>query len=250
MVARTLCNRTVLAMSNIAETASEIAGLVVYRRTTWPDPEQLCAVSGLAIDVLRSVERLGTNAPFSHIEQYATALGVSASVRLFSNRPRTKQHRSCEDCPPQDTMHEQVHVWEVRACVDAGIAPLVAALHAIGIATALSCEGGADTQAHLLFPTLKDVRAFYAVVDRGPEQIRLRANLRPFNAADAHTPSSAYWENSVRWFLQPGSLLADAMCFVRFGAAEIEHLTRLALNPPKPALHALIKPVRVPAQSV
>ena len=244
----TVSGRTVGSMSNLAETAAEIASLVVYRRATWPDTDQLCAITQLPLEVLHSVERHGTNAPFSHIEQYAAALGVSASVRLFANRPQVKNYSSCEECPPQATIHEQVHVWEVRCCVDAGIAPLIAALHSVGIATVLSCEGGPDTQAHLLFPTLQDTRAFYALVDRGPEGIRLRANLRPLNASDAAATANTYWESSVRWFLQPGSLLADAMCFVRFDPSDIKHLTQLAQNPPLPALSALMRPARFVTQ--
>lgn len=230
-------------MPNLADIAAEIANLVVQRRTTWPDPEQLCTLTGLEIDVLRSVERLGTNASLAHIEQYAAALGATATLRVVRHRPALRDHRSCEVCGAVPTMHPQRHVTEAAACVDEGIAPLVIALHGVGIRTELSCEGGHAEPAYLLFPTLEDTRAFYALVDRADDAVRLRANLRQVTPNDIGH-GGMHWENSVRWFLRPGSLLADAMCWVRFDHREITPLTRLAQNPPAPSMNRLINAAR------
>lgn len=230
-------------MPNLADIAAEIAKLVVQRRTTWPDTEQLCTLTGLDPEVLRTVERLGTHAPLAHVEQYAAALGATATLRVVHHKPSLRDHRSCEMCGEAPTMHPQRHIVEAAACVDEGIAPLVIALHGVGIRTELSCEGSLTEPAHLYFPTLEDTRAFYALVDRADDAVRLRANLRQLTPNDIGH-GGMHWENGVRWYLRPGSLLADAMCSVRFDRREIPVLTRLAQNPPAPSLSRLITAAR------
>ena len=61
----------------------------------------------------------------------------------------------CTVCPPTygPPDHAQVHLsGEWSACVDAGIAPLIAELWLAGIPTSYSCERNQDDMAQLLFP--------------------------------------------------------------------------------------------------
>jgi hypothetical protein len=229
---------TVAVVPPSLELAEHISELVKHRRTHWDDAGQLCALVGLDQDVLDSVERNGVHAPLAHIHAYAHALGMDTTLRLEVRAISAREFSSCEACGSHKTFHPQQHLSVVGTCVDTGISMLVEALYDLSIRTSMSCQGGASDDAHLVFPTLDDARAFFSVVDRGDESLRLRAGLRPFHSSDLGNQKLKSWEHSIRWHLQPGDVLADAVTWVRFAPEEIKALTRLMQAPPKPSAWA------------
>jgi hypothetical protein len=214
--------------------AEHIAALIRHRREHWEDTVTLCQESGLDPVIAESVERNGMHAPLAHIHSYADAIGLDTALHVAPQGNRHRAHQSCEECGRQPTLHRQTHLSALDACVDAGLANLLDALFNLSIRTALSCEGGSHDDAHLVFPTLDDARAFFSIVDRGDESLRLRAGLRPLSPRDIGKAKFRTWEHSIRWFLQPGDLLADATVWVRFAPSEIKGLSRLMASPPPP----------------
>jgi hypothetical protein len=81
----------------------------------------------------------------------------------------TPGSRDCDVCPPPFGLphHPQMHLamrdrgWVT--CVDAGIAPLVAELWAVGIRTQYSCERMEGDRAYVLFPTARDASALLEI---------------------------------------------------------------------------------------
>jgi hypothetical protein len=220
--------------------AEHVAALVQHRRTHHDDVVALCELVGLDQEILDSVERNGMHAPLAHIHAYANAMGLDTSLRVKPKALGPKQFESCKQCGSHPTFHTQRHLVAVNACVDVNIAMLVEALFNLSIHTTMSCEGGAGEDAHLVFSTLEDVRAFFSIVDRGDEALRLRAGLRPFHASDLGKQKLKTWEHSIRWHVQPGDLLADAVSWVRFSPGELKGLTRLMQAPPGPSALAMM----------
>ncbi|ORW33268.1 hypothetical protein AWB91_09075 [Mycobacterium paraense] len=65
------------------------------------------------------------------------------------------------------TLHRQVRA--ARALVDVGLAPLLEAVWQAGIETSYSCEGGADLDGYIAFPSVDDgVRFMTATAARTP----------------------------------------------------------------------------------
>jgi hypothetical protein len=228
-------NNTVAEVPPSIELAEHIADLVQHRRAQWDDIAALCALADLDHDVLDSVERNGIHAPLAHIHAYAHALGMDTTLRLDVRSVADKSFSSCQACGSHQTFHAQTHLSAIDTCVDAKLALLIEALYDLGIKTSMSCEGGSSDDAHLVFPTLADAQAFFSVVDRGDEGLRLRAGLRSFHSSDLGKQKFKAWEHSIRWHLQPGDVLADAVSWVRFSPAEIKGLTRLMQSPPGPS---------------
>jgi hypothetical protein len=230
-----MCIGTVCTMRRSRDLVDHIAALIRHRHEHWQDASKLCEHSGLDPQVADSVERFGVLAPLAHIHSYADALGMDASLLLSPHGSRKPAFESCEKCGKQRTHHRQMHLMALDTCVDAKIAYLLEALVDLGIRTSMSCEGDAHDDAHLVFPAIDDARAFFSIVDRGDEALRLRAGLRPLSPMDVgRKRKTRTWEHSIRWFVQPGDLLADGVCWVRFDPAEIKGLTRLMASPPKP----------------
>jgi hypothetical protein len=229
-----MCMSTVSTMRRSRDLVDHIAALIRHRHEHWQDTGSLCEHSGLDPEIADSVERQGVLAPLAHIHSYADALGMDASLLLSPHAGRKPAFESCQACGKQRTHHRQMHLMALDACVDAKIAYLLEALVDLGIRTSMSCEGDSHDPAHLVFPSIDDARAFFSVIDRGDEGLRLRAGLRPVSPMDFAKKKGRTWEHSIRWFVQPGDLLANGVCWVRFDPSEIKGLTRLMAAPPKP----------------
>ena len=90
-----------------------------------------------------------------HCESVALGFQLATVVVMSNVHMRVLGSHACEVCPPSygPPNHPQAHLsgpWV--ACVDAGIAPLVAELWAAGIPTSYSCERTGQDLAQLLFP--------------------------------------------------------------------------------------------------
>lgn len=221
-------------MHRSKDLAEHIAALIRHRRDHWEDTVALCQESGLDPVVAESVERNGVHASLAHINSYADAIGLDTALHVAPRGNKARSHQSCELCGKHPTLHRQTHLSALDACVDEGLANLLNALFNLSIRTVLSCEGSGLENAHLVFPTLDDARAFFSIVDRGDDGVRLRAGLRPLTPRDIGKNEFRPWEHSIRWFLQPGDLLADANVWVWFAHSEIKGLSRLMASPPPP----------------
>ena len=217
--------------------ASQISDLVRERQRRNISVEELAETQDIDVEILRAVERSGSGAALGHIRTYAEALGYDIGLVVVAE-PRIQQrpHLKCEKCGESSTHHVQTHVDILDACIDTGLVQLVKALYSVGVRVLSGCQGFEDGrrggEAHIVLPSLADARTFFAIVDRDRGQLAARAGLR-----GAHTLGGS-WSSAVRWDVLPGELLADATCVVRFPATDLDTLSELANNPPKPALAA------------